>query len=191
MCICGKECLASAVRLIPGYKDLNYRLPITGDSWLLASLIQSDLTRRRRFRGQWKTRNPTMWMSLALPARCVSVRKSRSVFVCVCVTMETIVMLGGVTLWPIHMVNKTFIEAEECYGFCVRVHACAGKHVCVCSCMHVCERRRMCVCPCVCDVGPPAVTPRSAPFCSQTKGRLFPPTSTVDRSNTADRSPPS
>lgn len=35
------------------------------------------------------------------------------------------------------MVNKTFIEAEECYGFCVSVHACAGKHVCGCVCLCV------------------------------------------------------
>lgn len=83
------------------------------------------------------------------------------------------------------MVNKTFIEAEECYGFCVSVHACAGKRVFVYVCMHVCVRGRECVhvsvsvCVCVCarvsDFGPPAVTPRSAPFYLQTKGWLFPP----------------
>lgn len=91
------------------------------------------------------------------------------------------------------MVNKTFIEAEECYGFCVRVHACAAKRVCVCVHAFMCVKEGECVCmfPCVCDVGPPAVTPRSAPFCPQTKGRLSPSTSTVDCSNTADRSLPS
>lgn len=41
------------------------------------------------------------------------------------------------------MVNKTFIEAEECYGFCVSVHASAGKRVCVC--VHACVRERECV----------------------------------------------
>lgn len=82
-----------------------------------------------------------------------------------CVTMETVVMLQGIPLWPIHMVNKTFIEAEECYGLCI----------CVCVCLCECMCRQSFVCPCVCDVGPPAVTPRSAPFCPQTKSRLFPP----------------
>lgn len=71
-------------------------------------------------------------------------KEQERVFVFVCVTMETIVVLGGVTLWPIHIVNKTFIEAEECYGFCVSVHACAGKHACVwvreweCECVSFC-----------------------------------------------------
>lgn len=51
----------------------------------------------------------------------------------------------------------------------------------MCVCVHACalETQRRCVCVCVlasgCDVGPPAVTPRSAPFCPKTKGRLLPP----------------
>lgn len=68
----------------------------------------------------------------------------------------------------------------------VSVHACAGQtHVCVCvhacMCVRDTETLHACVCVCVlasgCDVGPPAVTPRSAPFCLKTKGRLFPPIS--------------
>lgn len=37
------------------------------------------------------------------------------------------------------MVNKTFIEAEECYGFCV----------CMCVCVCACMYRQTCVCLCV------------------------------------------
>lgn len=51
--------------------------------------------------------------------------------------METVVMLGGVTLRPIHMVNKTFIEAEECYGFCVSVCGQLCVFVCACLCVLV------------------------------------------------------
>lgn len=91
----------------------------------------------------------------------------------VCLTAETIVMLGGVTLWPIRMVNKTFIEAEECSGFlCV----CLCMHVQTNVCAHVCVREGECVSLSLCLwCWPSRSDPTECTILSTNKGPAVPP----------------